>query len=155
MKFSYNNGEERKGFSNQYFFDKEGKMNNQPYNYAQTARPTAYGVSNNNWNQRVRPVASVEEVKASPIDFDGSVFFFPDFGNKRIYTKFITVDGIPTINMYELKEMPTAAETNNNYITREEFENVIQQLKMMYSTPPTQPATGVAKEETNVSPLQF
>ena len=45
----YNYGEERKGFSNQYFFDEEGKMNSQPYNYAQTARPTAYG-TNNNWN---------------------------------------------------------------------------------------------------------
>jgi hypothetical protein len=69
-------------------------------------------------------VASLDEVKASPIDFDGSVFFFPDFGNKRIYTKFITIDGIPTINMYELKEMP-AAEPSGNYITREEFEEVI------------------------------
>lgn len=131
-------------------------MNSQPYNYAQTARPTAYG-TNNNWNQRVRPVASVEEVKASPIDFDGSVFFFPDFGNKRIYTKFITVDGIPTINMYELKEMPAASETNGNYITREEFENVISQLKMMYSAQPVQQAIGTQpqKEEINMSPLQF
>jgi hypothetical protein len=34
-----------------------------------------------------RPVSSIEEVKASAIDFDGSVFYFPDVANKRIYTK--------------------------------------------------------------------
>ena len=130
-------------------------MNNQAYNYASAVPQTSRYATNNNWNQRVRPVASLEEVKASPIDFDGSVFFFPDFGNKRIYTKFITVDGIPTINMYELKEMPVA-ESNGNYITREEFEEVIQQLKMMYSAPPA-PGPGAApkEEKNNVSPFNF
>jgi hypothetical protein len=67
----------------------------------------------------------VEEVRASSIDFDGSVFFFPDFANKRIYTKFITLDGVAAINMYELKEMPLGNEDGRNYITREEFENAI------------------------------
>ena len=36
------------------------------------------------------PVSSLEEVKATSIDFDGSIFYFPDIANKRIYTK--TVD---------------------------------------------------------------
>ena len=31
-----------------------------------------------------RPVASIEEARASIIDFDGSIFFFPDLANKRI-----------------------------------------------------------------------
>ena len=34
-----------------------------------------------------RPVSSIEEVRAASIDFDGSVFYFPDIANKRIYTK--------------------------------------------------------------------
>lgn len=34
-----------------------------------------------------RPVASIEEARASIIDFDGSVFYFPDLANKCIYTK--------------------------------------------------------------------
>lgn len=34
-----------------------------------------------------RPVSSLEEVRATGIDFDGSVFYFPDIANKRIYTK--------------------------------------------------------------------
>lgn len=34
-----------------------------------------------------RLVSSLEEVRATGIDFDGSVFYFPDIANKRIYTK--------------------------------------------------------------------
>jgi hypothetical protein len=40
-----------------------------------------------------RPVASIEEVRALPIDFDGSIFYFPDMSNNRIYTKQIGLNG--------------------------------------------------------------
>lgn len=53
-----------------------------------------------------RPVTSLEEARASIVDFDGSIFFFPDLANKRIYTKQITMDGTALINVYELKEIP-------------------------------------------------
>jgi hypothetical protein len=53
-----------------------------------------------------RPVASLEEARAMTIDFDGSIFYFPDLANKRIYTKQINVDGTASLNMYELKEIP-------------------------------------------------
>lgn len=84
----------------------------------------------NNWGMnRVRPVSSFEEVKAASIDFDGSVFYFPDLANKKIYTKQINMDGTALFNMYELKEMPsTTAQPivdTSNFITRTEFENVI------------------------------
>lgn len=77
-----------------------------------------------------RPVSSLEEVRATSIDFDGSVFYFPDLANKKIYTKQINMDGTASLYMYELKEIPTVDQNNNSYITREEFENVINQLKM-------------------------
>jgi hypothetical protein len=48
-------------------------------------------------------VSSIEEVRACPIDFDGSVFYFADMANKRIYTKQINFDGTASINIYELK----------------------------------------------------
>ena len=96
----------------------------------------AYQPSTNSWNNanRIRPVSSIEEVRASAIDFDGSIFYFPDLANKKIYTKFINLDGTASINMYELKEMPVPQLTDSqinsqNYITREEFENAINQLK--------------------------
>ena len=76
-----------------------------------------------------RPVSSIDEVRASGIDFDGSIFYFPDIANKRIYTKQINIDGTAILNMYELKEMPTPVADNNLYVTRQEFNEVIAQLK--------------------------
>ena len=75
-----------------------------------------------------RPVASIEEARASIIDFDGSIFFFPDLANKRIYTKQINMDGTAQLNVYELKEIPQDI-SSTQYITREEFEAVIAQLR--------------------------
>lgn len=63
-------------------------------------------VSQPSWNNRIRPVSSVEEVRASSIDFDGSIFYFPDLANKKFYTKQINLDGTASIFMYELKEIP-------------------------------------------------
>jgi hypothetical protein len=70
-----------------------------------------------------RPVASVEEARGSIIDFDGSIFYFPDLANKRIYTKQINIDGTASLNVYELKEIPVEAEPS--FVTREEFEAAI------------------------------
>lgn len=86
-----------------------------------------------NWNQQpipqVRPVSSIEEVKASQIDFDGSVFYFPDVANKKIYTKSINIDGTVNINMYELSQIKANQSMDSScYITREEFEQVINKM---------------------------
>ena len=82
-----------------------------------------------------RLVSSVEEARATSIDFDGSVFYFPDLANRRIYTKQINLDGTATLNMYELREMPIVNEqqaiASTNFVTRDEFEQVISQLKTM------------------------
>jgi len=76
-----------------------------------------------------RPVASIEEARASIIDFDGSIFYFPDLANKRIYTKQINMDGTAVLNMYELKEIPVeTSPVNAQYVTREEFEAAIRAL---------------------------
>ena len=77
-----------------------------------------------------RPVSSLEEVRATSVDFDGSVFFFPDIANKRIYTKQINMDGTAVLNMYELKEMPISSQVSvGDFITRKEFEEVIMAIK--------------------------
>ena len=82
---------------------------------------------------QVRPVSSIEEVRASPIDFDGSIFYFPDIANKKIYTKSINLDGTVGINLYELKENAAANNMSDaGYITRQEFEDTINQLKLFY-----------------------
>ena len=79
-----------------------------------------------------RPVSSIEEARASSVDFDGTVFYFPDLANKCIYTKQINLDGTATLLMYELKEIPVPSQPN--FITREEFESTIAQLKNLLVT---------------------
>lgn len=76
-----------------------------------------------------RPVSSLEEARAATIDFDGSVFFFPDLANKRIYTKQINLDGTASMNMYEYKEVPTEAFNSSNFVTRQEFDETLNDIK--------------------------
>lgn len=88
-----------------------------------------------------RPVSSLEEARATSIDFDGSIFFFPDLANRRIYTKQINMDGTATLNMYELKEIPTVnttATVNTNFVTREEFEEAINSIQQLIAVPPVE-----------------
>ena len=84
------------------------------------------------WNNRIRPVSSIEEVRAASIDFDGSVFYFSDLANKRIYTKQINLDGTAQLNMYELKEVPVMDQPivdTSNFVTKSEFDEVMNRFK--------------------------
>ena len=76
-----------------------------------------------------RPVSGLEEVRAAAVDFDGTVSFFPDLANGKIYTKQCNVDGTAALNMYELKEIPTTSSTT--YVTREEFNSTMSTLKQI------------------------
>ena len=102
----------------------------QQQQYGNMSRPT---YQPNGWNNRIRPVSSIEEVRAASIDFDGSVFYFSDLANKRIYTKQINLDGTALLNMYELKEVPIQDKIEaidiSNFITRNEFEETMNQIK--------------------------
>jgi hypothetical protein len=96
-----------------------------------------------------RPVSSLDEVRATTIDFDGSVFFFPDLANKRIYTKQINMDGTPSLCMYELKEIPTTP-TQGSYVTREEFDAAMAQIKSIL-TPTRAPQQETTETNNNYS----
>lgn len=109
--------------------------------YSQWAQPTAPVLP------QVRPVSSIEEVRACPIDFDGSVFYFADVANKRIYTKQINMDGTATINLYELKIPTQADQSATSFVTRQEFEQVINQLKEMYNKPVITPVEKVIEHK--------
>ncbi len=85
------------------------------------------------------PVSSLEEVKASTIDFDGSIFYFPDIANKRIYTKTVGLDGVALLNMYELKPLPTEPEPTT-YVTREEFDQALARVSELLATKVTKAA---------------
>ena len=99
-----------------------------------------------------RPVASLEEARATSIDFDGSVFYFPDIANKRIYTKQINIDGTANLQMYELKELPKETELQqvptDQFVTKEEFERVLAELRQSL-TGQTEPVV-VEKPKTEI-----
>lgn len=98
-----------------------------------------------------RLVSSLEEARATSIDFDGSVFYFPDLANKRIYTKQINIDGTASLYVYELREIPIEKDVGSfvpsveKFVTREEFEQVLQQLQLLQK--PTEPAVPAPAKE--------
>lgn len=102
-----------------------------------------------------RLVASLEEARATSIDFDGSVFYFPDLANRRIYTKQINMDGTATLCVYELRETPIEKNDSvlvpsiEKFVTREEFEQVLAQLKLLQK-PTDQAAPTPAKEKVEI-----
>ena len=91
-----------------------------------------------------RLVSSIDEARASSIDFDGTVFYFPDLANHCIYTKQINLDGTATLLMYELKEIPVPSQPN--FVTREEFENTIMQIKNFLATAQQSPTSKIQEE---------
>ena len=105
-----------------------------------------------------RLVSSLEEARATSIDFDGSVFYFPDLANKRIYTKQINMDGTASLYVYELRELPIENEASSfvpfveKFVTREEFERVLPQLQALQK--PTEPAVSAPPKE-KVEVLSF
>ena len=94
-----------------------------------------------------RPVASLDEVRATSIDFDGSIFYFPDLANRRIYTKQINIDGTATLNMYEFKELTNEIKEGvvlpsvDQFVTKDEFERVLAELRqsLVKQTAPAPP----------------
>ena len=78
-----------------------------------------------------RPVSSFDEARVSTSDFDGSVFYFPDLANGKIYTKQINMDGTASVNVYALTEMPKSQQNGSSpdCITRGEFEQAMNQLR--------------------------
>lgn len=103
-----------------------------------------YRMQQPSWNQQpsaapalVRPVTSIEEVRASPIEFDGSVFFFTDLANKCIYTKQIGMDGTAIIKLYEQREIRPTGNPQGDYVTKAEFEEA---MKTVYETLSSQQA---------------
>lgn len=73
-----------------------------------------------------RVVTSIDEVKGAMIDLDGGVHVFTDFGNHKIYTKQINLDGTATINTYSL-DAPSNTEPPVG-VNKDEFDSAVQSL---------------------------
>ena len=113
-----------------YYSNQQPQYQMNPINYARPAQPQIY--------LKGRPVASFDEVRATSIDFDGTMFYFPDLANKRIYTKQINMDGTATINVFELKEInlnENLQQPNSEvYVLKEEFETALNQINQTLSS---------------------
>lgn len=116
------------------------------YNYYQQQQASSLPRTGNYYSPSLlkgHQVSGLEEVRAASIDFDGSVFYFPDLANKRIYSKTISpIDGTAIINMYELKPLPVDQPITGDFITRQEFEQTISELnKTIQAQPQPAPST--------------
>ena len=77
---------------------------------------------------RCRPVSSKEQARAFQIDLDGSLWVFADVANGKFYTKQINNDGTATFKTYVFTEDESPYEDSSNFVTKDEFNKVIQTL---------------------------
>ena len=78
----------------------------QPGNYSPNLQQTAPAAP----ILKGRPVSNEEEANAAMIDFDGSLFVFPDKAHGKIYTKQLGLDGNIIFMKYSLE---SGAQTGN------------------------------------------
>ena len=126
-------------------------LTNSPYeNYMNLNRqqqPQNYVV---NQFLKCRPVASKEQARAFQIDLDGSLWVFTDVGNGKIYTKQISPDGTAKFNTYVLTQQDENVYNNAQYVTKEEFDTVIQSLvAAMQSSNTQQPNQAASTDQSN------
>lgn len=122
----------------------------QNYYYPQTSAQTRQLLG-----LKGRPVSSLEEVRAAAVDFDGTVSFFPDLANGKIYTKQCNIDGTASLNMYEIKEIPTPPSPNTDYVTREEFNTALTSLKQALNQANLVEKSPDQTQQTQSSNLEF
>lgn len=74
-----------------------------------------------------RVVASIEEARASQVDFDGSATYFVCPGEQKIYAKSIGLNGLPVFLTYELSANQN--EKNEEKIQKNDFDKRLLALE--------------------------
>lgn len=77
---------------------------------------------------KCKMVTSLEEVKAMPIDFDGSLNVYVDVTNNKIYTKVFTVNATVDIKTYEVASM-VDNNSDAKYATIDDIEAIKKELE--------------------------
>ena len=128
-------------------------LNNTPYNNYMGNNNQA----NNNQFLKCRPVSSKEEARAYQIDLDGSLWVFTDIGNGKIYTKQVNNDGTATFNTYVFTIQNENSYNNSpDYVTREEFNKVVQTLMAAMQTGKSQePVLKSAQNNDQILDMNF
>ena len=94
---------------------------------------------------KCRPVSSKQEAMAFQIDLDGSLWVFTDIGNDKIYTKQINNDGTASFRTYAYDKDDNVY-ANSQYVTREQFNKVIQALMAATQVQPSQPPASASNK---------
>lgn len=105
-----------------------------------------------------RPVSSIEEVKGALVDFDGSISYFPDMANNRIFTKQIGLNGQSAIQMYQLTELPVAQpqqDVTKNFVTQTEFNDAIKTLTAQLNNIKQGGSNDNVSDTTKSEPTQY
>lgn len=103
-----------------------------------------------------KPVTSIDEVRATSVDFDGSISYFPDLANGKIYTKQINMDGTSKILMYEPVEIPQPVmKGQDDFVTREEFNAVIQSIQSHFAESQSKPVETPVQQSTETNKTAF
>lgn len=97
-----------------------------------------------------RPVVSIDEARASQIDLDGSLYVFPDLGNKKIYTKQINMDGTAAFNVFELSA-PVENAPAPVYVTKTELDEILASFKASLTQEKPQEAGPAPKVKAQVN----
>ena len=74
----------------------------------------------------IKAVTSVEEVRAFTPSFDGSKTYFEDITTGNIYVKYLGINGLPVLDVYEKTKTPQTQETE--YVSKKEFEEIKNKL---------------------------
>ena len=75
-----------------------------------------------------KPVTSIEEARANSVDLDGTISYFPDISNKRIYTKQYKSDGSVDFKVYVEDQ---TSQSSLRYVTEQELVDVVAGLRTM------------------------
>jgi len=103
-------------------------LNNNPYdNYMGNQRVNSQDLLSRQYI-KCRPVSSKDEARACQIDLDGSLWVFTDLGNGKIYTKQINNDGTAAFKTYAFVKDENPYDSSIEYVTKDEFNKVIQTL---------------------------
>ena len=87
-----------------------------------------------------RPVSNEEEANAAMIDFDGSLFVFPDKAHGKIYTKQLGLDGNSIFLRYSLEQppgAPSAVEPSidmRNYVKVEDLNQKLEEINERFTS---------------------
>lgn len=109
------------------------------YPYYQNQGYSQNGAAQGNNQVKIYPVMNEQEAAAFPIDFDGSLFVLMDIPHGKIFVKqFNYQAGGVLFNRYLLdrlkEEAPPKAKEEADYITREEFEKLKNQIAQNQSS---------------------